>query len=107
MALKHFEVYLQLRKFAIRADHSVFKRLQTIKNPEQQLFRWLAIIQGLDFDIFHRKGILQGALDAISRRPCPEDCKHCQTRDPGENRRRLRTPLTRLKRRLANALSRF
>jgi len=81
LALKHFEVYFQLRKFAIRTDHSALRWLQTMKNPEQQLFRWLAVLQGFDFEIFHRKGTLHGAPDALSRRSCPEDCRHCTRRE--------------------------
>ncbi|GFU93879.1 retrovirus-related Pol polyprotein from transposon 412 [Trichonephila clavipes] len=29
------------------------------------------------FDIRHRKGSSHGNADALSRRPCPENCRHC------------------------------
>ena len=81
LSLQHFEVYLQLRKFAIRTDHAALKWLQTLKNPDQQLFRWLATIQSFDFVIFHRKGLLHTGPDALSRRPCPNDCQHCTNKE--------------------------
>ena len=49
IGLKKFEPYLLFRKFALRVDNSSIKWLQTLRNPEQQLFRWLAVIQGFDF----------------------------------------------------------
>jgi len=56
IGFKKFEPHLLLKKFALRVDNSSIKWLQTSKNPEQQLFRWLAVIQGFDFQIFHRPG---------------------------------------------------
>jgi len=69
------------RKFALRVDKSSIKWLQTLKNPEQQLFRWLAVIQGFDFQIFHRPGKFHGNCDSLSRRPCDVDCKYCTRRE--------------------------
>jgi len=81
VALKHCEPYLLFRKFAVRTDHSSLRWLQTLRNPEQQLLRWLAVLQTFDFEIFHRAGKLHLNSDSLSRRPCEESCKHCKRRE--------------------------
>ena len=81
IALKHFEPYLLFWKFAVRTDHSSLRWLQTLRHPEQQLFRWLAVLQTFDFEIFHRAGKLHQNSDSLSRRPCEENCKHCSRRE--------------------------
>ena len=81
IALKHFEPYLLFRKFAIRIDHSSLRWLQTLRHPEQQLFRWLAMLQTFEFEICHRAGKLHQNSDSLSRRPCEENCKHCSRRE--------------------------
>ena len=77
IALKHFEPYLLFRKFAVRTDHSSLRWLQTLRYPEQQLFRWLAVLQTFDFEIYHRAGKLHQNCNSLSCRPCEENCKHC------------------------------
>ena len=81
IALKHFEPYLLFRKFAVRTDHSSLRWLQTLRPPKQQLFRWLAVLQTFDFEIYHRAGKLHQNCDSLSRRPCEENCKHCSRRE--------------------------
>jgi len=81
LALKRFEPYLMIRRFAIRTDHSSLKWLQTLRYPEQQLFRWLTLNQTFDFEIFYQAGRLHTAADGLSRRPCEENCKQCQSCD--------------------------
>ena len=78
--------YLQFRKFAVRTDHSSLRWLQTLKKPEQQLFRWLTVLQGFDFQGFYRRGIDHGNADGLSRRPCDENCKHCLKREAAEEK---------------------
>ena len=39
------------------------------------------MIQTFDFENFHRAGRLHSAADGLSRRPCNEDCRHCQRRE--------------------------
>ncbi|CAK1595301.1 unnamed protein product [Parnassius mnemosyne] len=57
--------------------------LTVFKNPEGQVARWIELLQEYDFVIEHRSGKSHGNADALSRRPCPEDCKHC-TRQEGK-----------------------
>ena len=81
IALKHFESYLLFRNFAVRADQSSLRWLQTLRHPEQQLCRWLAVLQAFYFEIYHRAGKLHQNCDSLSRRPCEENCKHCSRRE--------------------------
>ena len=81
LAMKPFEPYLQFRKFAVRTDHSSLRWLQSLRNPEQQLFRWLAVLQSFDFQVIHRPGAQHSNADGLSRRPCEINCKHCSRRE--------------------------
>ncbi|GFY34037.1 retrovirus-related Pol polyprotein from transposon 412 [Trichonephila clavipes] len=42
-----------------------------------QVARWIQRLNEYYFDIRHRKGSSHGNADALSRRPCPENCRHC------------------------------
>ncbi|GFU88767.1 retrovirus-related Pol polyprotein from transposon 412 [Trichonephila clavipes] len=42
-----------------------------------QVARWIQRLNEYYFDIRHRKGSSHGNTDALSRRPCPENCRHC------------------------------
>ena len=77
-AIKHFHKYLYGQEFSLRTDHSALQWLLHFKDPEGQIARWLERLQSYDFKIEHRKGRIHGNADALSRRPCPSDCKHCK-----------------------------
>ncbi|GFT96634.1 retrovirus-related Pol polyprotein from transposon 412 [Trichonephila clavipes] len=47
------------------------------RNTEGQVARWIQRLNEYYFDIRHRKGSSHGNADALSRRPCPENCRHC------------------------------
>ncbi|GFW58051.1 retrovirus-related Pol polyprotein from transposon 297 [Trichonephila clavipes] len=47
------------------------------KLTESQVARWIQRLNEYYFDIRHRKGSSHGNADALSRRPCPENCRHC------------------------------
>ena len=89
--LQHFSKYLLGRKFRIRTDHAALKWLLEFKNPEGQVARWIEQLQEYDFTIEHRSGKSHGNADALSRRPCPVDCKHCQKQEGKDSLRMLRT----------------
>ncbi|VEN42942.1 unnamed protein product [Callosobruchus maculatus] len=76
-SVEHFYKYLYRRKFLLRTDHASLTRLLRVKNPEGQVARWIERLQEFDFDIEHRAGESHGNADAFSRRPCPDDCAHC------------------------------
>ncbi|UYV84144.1 K02A2.6-like, partial [Cordylochernes scorpioides] len=64
-------------KFLLRTDHAALRWLLNFKSPEGQLARWIQRLQEYDMEIQHRKGKSHGNADALSRRPCPVNCKHC------------------------------
>lgn len=76
-ATKHYHKYLYGQKFIVRTDHGALRWLLNFKNPEGQIARWIERLQAYDFEIVHRKGRTHSNADALSRRPCPQDCKHC------------------------------
>ena len=44
-------------KFRLRTNHSLLKWLQTFKEPEGEMARWLEVLQEYHFDIVHCAGI--------------------------------------------------
>ena len=61
----------------VRTDHSALRWLMKFRTLEGQIARWLQKLQDYDFKVLHRAGRKHGNAEAMSRRPCPEDCKHC------------------------------
>lgn len=81
LAVKNFHHYLYGRKFIVRSDHGSLRWLMNFKNPEGQLARWLEVLGGYQFTIIHRPGRIHCNADALSRRPCPENCSHCSKKE--------------------------
>ena len=77
--IKHFRPYLLGRPFILHTDHGSLTWLYKFRNPEGQLARWLETLQEYDFQIVHRQGRLHGNTDAMSRRPCNQCGRDCQT----------------------------
>lgn len=50
--------------------------LLNFKNPEGQIARWFELLSQYEFKVEHRAGRSHSNADALSRRPCPLDCKH-------------------------------
>ncbi|CAC5369319.1 unnamed protein product [Mytilus coruscus] len=76
-AVKNFHHYLYGRSFTVRTDHGSLRWLVNFKNPEGQLARWLETLGAYNFQIIHRPGRIHSNADALSRRPCPDDCSYC------------------------------
>ncbi|GFX03043.1 retrovirus-related Pol polyprotein from transposon 412 [Trichonephila clavipes] len=76
-AIEHFHHYLYGQKFLLRTDHASLTWLMNFRNTEGQVARWIQRLNEYYFDIGHRKGSSHGNADALSRRPCPENCRHC------------------------------
>ena len=83
--IRHFRPYLLGRQFTLRTDHSALKWLQTLKEPEGQLARWLEQLQEYEFEIIHRAGKRHSNADALSRRPACSRCNRddCVQSNPG------------------------
>jgi predicted aspartyl protease len=82
--LQHFRKYLLGRKFQLRTDHAALRWLLNFKNPEGQVARWIEQLQEYDLQISHRAGRIHGNADGLSRRPCPNTCKHCSRQEQKE-----------------------
>ena len=70
-AIKHFCHYLYGRPFTVRTDHNALKWLQSFKEPEGQVARWLETLAWYDYKIEHRPGKKHQNADALSRNPLP------------------------------------
>ncbi|KAF8786035.1 Retrovirus-related Pol polyprotein like [Argiope bruennichi] len=75
-AVDNFHPYLYGRRFLIRTDHASLTWLLKFKKPERQIARWVQRLQKYDMEIRHRKGSAHENADALSRRPCSENCKY-------------------------------
>ena len=53
---QQFRPYLLGRQFTLRTDHGSLTWLQSLKEPEGQLARWLEKLQKYQFTIVHRQG---------------------------------------------------
>ena len=56
----------------VRTDYSSFKWLQSFKDPEGQLARWLKILGEYQFTVEHCPGNKHSNADALSRIPCKQ-----------------------------------
>lgn len=75
-SIKNFHHYLYGRPFKVRTDHGSLTWLLNFKNPEGQIARWFELLSQYEFKVEHRAGRSHSNADALSRRPCPLDCKH-------------------------------
>ena len=69
---QHFRPYLLGREFTLRTDHGSLTWLQSFKDPEGQLARWLEKLQQFSFNIVHRQGKSHRNADGLSRLPCSQ-----------------------------------
>ena len=68
--LQQFRPYLLGAPFTIRTDHGALTWIQTFKEPEGQIARWVQKLQEYQFTIIHRPGNRHNNADALSRVPC-------------------------------------
>ena len=69
---QQFRPYLLGKQFTLRTDHGSLTWLQSFKEPEGQLARWLEKLQEYQFTIVHRQGKKHTNADALSRLPCTQ-----------------------------------
>ena len=55
-AVRHFEVYLTGRNFALVTDHQALQGLRTSRHLNRRLTRWAMFLQDYDFDLQYRPG---------------------------------------------------
>ena len=79
--IQHFKQFLLGRPFTLRTDHGSLQWIQTLKEPEGQLARWLERLQDYNFEVQHRKGCHHQNADALSRYPT-EQCKTGDAEQP-------------------------
>uniref|UniRef100_A0A5S6QHH5 RNA-directed DNA polymerase n=1 Tax=Trichuris muris TaxID=70415 RepID=A0A5S6QHH5_TRIMR len=68
-AVRHFRPYLYGKQFRARTDHNSLRWLQSFKEPEGQVARWLELLSSYNFEVEHRAGRKHGNADALSRVP--------------------------------------
>ena len=69
---KKFRHYLYGQEFTVRTDHSSLRWLQSFKDPENQVARWLEQLAEFKFKVQHRPGKSHGNADGLSR-----SCRQC------------------------------
>ena len=65
--IHYFRSYLFGKTFIVISDHQCLKYLQTFKNPNSRIVRWLLALQDFSFEIFYRSGKENVVADALSR----------------------------------------
>jgi hypothetical protein len=75
--MEHYHKYQYGQEFHLRTDHSALTWLMSFKKLEGQTARWNQQLQEYNFTSEHRQGQKHNNADALSRRPCQEECTHC------------------------------
>ena len=72
-AVRHFRLYLLGQPYIVRTDHNSLKWLQSFKDAEGQVARWLEILSEYDMTVEHRPGRFHTNADALSRIPVHQE----------------------------------
>lgn len=67
-AVGYFRTYLEGAKFFIITDHSPLTSILKSKTISPQLARYALFLQGFDFEVCYKSGLLNSAADCLSRR---------------------------------------
>ena len=67
-AMENYRYYLYGKKFTVRTDHASLKWMLRVKEPKDQLARWIQRLSVFDFIIEHRPGKKHGNANALSRK---------------------------------------
>ncbi|KOM51585.1 hypothetical protein LR48_Vigan09g024400 [Vigna angularis] len=68
LAIQHWRPYLVGRKFTVHTDQRSLKYLLEQRITTQSQQNWLAKLMGYEFEIVYRKGSMNQAADALSRK---------------------------------------
>ena len=66
--IRAYHHYLSHQEFCAITDNIALTWLKTAKHTTSRLLRWALCLQGYNYEIIHRKGILNKNADALSRR---------------------------------------
>ena len=66
--IKAYHPYLANSHFMVVTDHIALKFLMNVKADTGRIARWALALQGYDFTVIHRKGVVNTNADALSRR---------------------------------------
>ena len=92
--VRHFRSYLFGQKALLRTDHASLQYIRTMKEPTEQMFRWIGTLEGIlqQYDIEIRKGIHHSNADGLSRMGC--EGKTCICHGVYEQDRKVATETT-------------
>ena len=65
--LQYYKYYLLHRPFILRTNNGALTWIRSLESPTGMILRWLEILASFDFTVHHRKGILHGNADSLSR----------------------------------------
>jgi hypothetical protein len=74
----YFRHYLLGAETTVRTDHGSLQWLKKLRNPSDQMARWITRMEEFNWKIVHRPGTQHENDDALSRRICEGDCKQCE-----------------------------
>ena len=66
--IKAYHPYLANSHFTVVTDHIALRYLKNVKADTGRIARWALALQGYDFTVIHRKGVVNKNADALSRR---------------------------------------
>ena len=69
LAVEHWRSYLQFKEFVIKTDHKSLTNLNEKRLHTNWQHKALTKLMGLQYKIIYKKGVENGAADALSRIP--------------------------------------
>jgi hypothetical protein len=68
-SVQFFRHFLTLQKFTVVTDHAALRYLMNLPDPTDRIARWIMYLQQFYMKIEHRRGVLHGNADGLSRAP--------------------------------------
>jgi hypothetical protein len=66
--VQYFRPYIESVRFTLFTNHSALTSILNKKTVSPQIAQFSLILQGFDYEIRHKAGILNAAADSMSRR---------------------------------------
>ena len=81
------------RQFKVETDHRALVWMDILKDTNAWLTRWSLLLQSYDFLVEHRKGLKNGNVDGLSRRPwCQKEAANDFAAEEGGRNVSIREP---------------